>query len=260
MSRFDITAHAALPPDVDLTFSVLGDVHGDTVKLAEAIGDLYKIKPGMDAMVLNGDTVDQGSKAQYNAIEECLKRNGSILPKTIIKNIGNHEFYDNKKGVNKPADVDYLISRYLDFSGEKAVYHDIWIKGYHFISLGSEVSNTPELGAAQAFISPKQQEWLKEKLAEGYQPGKPIFVFLHQHLSSNNGNAIKGWPGVKQDAEIKKILSQYPEVFIFTSHTHTSLESVNVTPNQPFTRVHTGAVKYVFILDGKGGRKIVDDN
>lgn len=260
MSRIDVTAPAALLPDVNLTFSVMGDVHGDTVKLEELIGDLYNIKPGMDAMVLNGDTVDQGVKEQYSAIEECLKKDSSLLPNIIIKNIGNHEFYDYKTGVNKPADVDKFISRYLDFSGEKSVYHDIWIKGYHFISLGSEVSNTPELGTAQAFISPKQQEWLKEKLAEGYQPGKPIFVFLHQHLSSNNGDAIEGWPGVKQDAEIKKILSKYPEVYIFTSHTHTSLESVNITPNQPFTMVHTGAVKYVFLLDGKGGRKIVDDS
>lgn len=260
ISRFEISAHAAQLPDVDLTFSVLGDIHGDTVKLEKAIGDLHTINPMMDAMVLNGDTVDRGLEEKYEAIEECFKRNSSLLPKTIIKNIGNHEFYDYKQGMNTPADVDNFISRYLDFSGEKAVYHDTWIKGYHFISLGSEVSNTPELGTAQAFISPKQQEWLKAKLAEGYQPGKPIFVFLHQQLSSNNGNAIKGWPGVKQDTEIKKILSQYPEVIIFTSHTHTSLESVNVTPDQPFTMVHTGAVKYVFVLDGKGGRKIVDDN
>jgi 3',5'-cyclic-AMP phosphodiesterase len=211
-------------------------------------------------MILNGDNVDQGSKKQYNALERCLEINSSLLPKIIIKNIGNHEFYDNNEGFNKPADVDEFISRYLAFSGEKAVYHDIWIKGYHFISLGSEISNTRELGTAQAFISPKQQEWLKKELAEGYQPGKPIFVFLHQHLSSNNGDAIKGWPGVKQDAQLKKILSRYPEVFIFTSHTHTSLKYVNVTPNQPFTMVHTGAVKYVVIPNGKGGRKVVNDN
>ncbi|WP_434511098.1 metallophosphoesterase family protein [Desulfitobacterium sp. AusDCA] len=259
-SKFIRTEPISQLSDVNLSFSVLGDVHGDTVKLEEALRDLHTVKSGMDAMVLNGDIVDQGTKEQYRAIEKCLKENNSLLPKVLIKNIGNHEFYADKKGLNTPADVYNLISRYLAFSGEKAVYHDTWIKGYHFISLGSEVSNTPGLGTAQAFISPYQQQWLKQKLAERYQPNKPIFVFLHQHLSSNNQNAIHGWPGVKQDAEIKKILSQYPEVFLFTSHTHTSLRSVNVTPNQPFTMVHTGAVKYDFILESNGERKIVDDN
>jgi len=47
-------------PDVDLDFAVLGDVHENIDSFQAAINELYTINPGMDALVLNGDTVDQG--------------------------------------------------------------------------------------------------------------------------------------------------------------------------------------------------------
>jgi len=230
----------------NLTFSVLGDIHGNTGKLKIAIGDLYSINSNMDAMILNGDNVDEGLEAQYNSVEETFKNNKSLLPKIIIKNIGNHDYYDYSKGTNSPVDVEHFKKMYYDFSGEKSVYHDKWVKGYHFISLGSESGNTKELGTVNATLSQAQLMWLKEKLAENYKMGKPIFVFLHQHLSTS----IKGWVGVVQRKELTEILSKYPEVILFTSHTHVLLSVDNVNLNQPYTTVHTGAVTYAILPDG----------
>jgi len=45
-------------------------------------------------------------------------------------------------------------------------------------------------------------------LTEKYEKGKPIFVFLHQHLNTNN---VNGWVGTDQAKEITDILTQYPE-------------------------------------------------
>ena len=59
--------------DGNLTFSVLGDVHGNTDSFQEAINDLYTINPSMDALVLNGDTVDQGIEEQYASIKRIFK-------------------------------------------------------------------------------------------------------------------------------------------------------------------------------------------
>ncbi len=133
---------------------------------------------------------------------------------------------------------------YLDFAGEKSVYHDTWVKGYHFISLGSESGNTRKPGSSvNASLSQNQLEWLKEKLAEKHEKGKPIFVFLHQHLTTS----ITGWMGVEQSSELKEILSGYPEAILFTSHTHVLLSIDNAKPNQPFTTVHTGAVHYAIL-------------
>ncbi|MDR3597768.1 metallophosphoesterase [Clostridium sp.] len=239
-------------PDKDITFAVLGDVHENVDSFNDAIKDLNTINPYMDALVLNGDTVDQGIDEQYDSIKKIISDNRELLPKTIIKNIGNHEFYNYKIRTNSPDQVQTFIKRYLEFSGEEKVYHDTWINNYHFISLGSEDGNSTTIDSVRAFISKDQQKWLKEKLAEKYQRGKPIFVFLHQHLNSSD----EGWIGVEQSKQVREILSKYPEVILFTSHTHSDLNESSVTLNQPFTMVHTGAVTYTIIPDEKSDKGI----
>ncbi|MDA8228905.1 MAG: metallophosphoesterase [Desulfitobacterium hafniense] len=236
-------------PDVDLAFAVLGDIHENVDSFQKAIDDLHAINPAMDALVLNGDTVDQGLEKQYNSIKKVLNKNESLLPKTLIRNIGNHEFFNYEIEKNSPEDVKAFINRYLELAGEEKVYHDTWVKGYHFISMGSEDGNSETLDSVRAYISKEQLKWLKERLAEKYEKGKPIFVFLHQHLNSNPKN---GWVGSDQSDEIRDILSQYPEVILFSSHTHRNLDNTSVTLNQPFTMVHTGAVHYTIIRDPNG--------
>ena len=236
-----------------LTFGVLGDIHSNLDSFQEAIEDLYGIDSKMDLLVLNGDTVDQGKEESYTSIKSVINKNKDLLPKIIIKNIGNHEFYDYEAGTNSAEQVKTFINRYLEFAGEEKVYHDKWVGGYHFISLGSEDGNSNTTDSVRAFISDTQQKWLKDKLAEKYEKGKPIFVFLHQHL--NDGNT--GWIGVEQSKEVRKILSKYPEVILFTSHTHSDLNNSSILFKQPFTMVHTGAVSYTIVYSDnyEGGRK-----
>lgn len=229
----------------DLSFAVLGDVHENIGHFQEAINDLYTINPIMDALILNGDVVDQGLDEQYKSVEKALEKNKDLLPKTIIKNIGNHEFFDYKIETNSKEEVQGFINKYLDFAGEEKVYHDKWINNYHFISLGSEDGNSETMNSVTAFITNEQIEWFKEKLAEKYEKGKPIFVFLHQHLDFGDNS----WIGVQQSEEIKEILSQYPEVVLFSSHTHRDLTEDSVILNKPFTVVHTGAVHYTILPD-----------
>lgn len=254
--KVESSVNTKAPEDDGLTFAVLGDVHGNTGRLENAIKDLHNINGNMDAMILNGDNVDQGLKSQYDAMKNTLNKNSKLLPKTIIKNIGNHDYFDYAKGKNNHEDVQNFINMYLDFSGEKSVYHDTWIKGYHFISLGSESGNTKELGAVNAFLSEKQLDWLKEKLAEKHEKGKPVFVFLHQHLSTS----IKDWIGVEQRRELNKVLSSYPEVILFTSHTHVLLSVDNVKLNQPFTTAHTGSVNYAILPEGYNIKRLYNES
>jgi 3',5'-cyclic-AMP phosphodiesterase len=244
-----------------ISFSVLGDIHTSSLKLEKAIKDLYSINPKADVMVLNGDIVDQGLDGHYSRIQACLHKNRALLPSIVIKNIGNHEYFDYSKGVNPPSKINEYISKYLAFSNEKKVYHDVWVKGYHFISLGSEQCNTQTLGNRQAFISEDQQEWLREKLAEKYEPGKPIFVFLHQHIAGNEKTTSLASSDIKQVNEVKSILSKYPEAILFTSHTHCFLKSNNLLCfHLPFTAIHTGAVNNPVLFDGKGKRIFTKDS
>lgn len=238
-------------PDVELSFVVLGDIHENIDSFQKAIDDMRTINPALDALVLNGDTVDQGLVKQYDSIKKTIEKNKSLLPPILIKNIGNHEFFNYDIEKNSPEDVQTFINRYLEFAGEEKVYHDTWLKGYHFISLGSEDGNSETLDSVRAYISKEQQNWLREKLAEKYEKGKPIFVYLHQPINTNSNS---GWVGSDQGKEIRDILSQYPEVILFTSHTHRPLDDTSINTSQPFTTVHTGAVSYTIVPDGKGGR------
>ncbi|GFZ30350.1 hypothetical protein CSC2_08760 [Clostridium zeae] len=249
------TDKAAVAPasNADLAFAVLGDVHDDIEHFKGAIDDLNTINSNMDALVLNGDTVGQGIETQYASMKKELIENKNLIPKTIIKNIGNHEFFDYSIKVNSPEQVQTFIKRYLEFSGEEKVYHDTWVKNYHFISLGSEDGNSKTIDSVSAFISDEQLNWFKEKIGENYQKGKPIFVFLHQPLDSGNKNMASS----KQSKQVREILSKYPEAILFTSHTHRDLVESSVVVDQPFTMIHTGAVYYTVIPDAnsKGGRK-----
>jgi hypothetical protein len=227
-----------------VSFAVVGDIHGNSESLEMVIRDLFAVNPALDALILNGDSVDQGLESQYQDLQQTLFKNSQLLPDTIIRNIGNHEFFDYNIEVNSPEEVQIFIRRYLDFAAEDRVYHDTWIKGYHFISLGSEDGNSATLDSVRAYISEEQQEWLKEKLAEKYEKGKPIFVFLHQPLNSNPST---GWIGSDQSEKIKATLLSYPEVFLFTSHTHADLTDMSIRLNQPYTAAHTGAVHYTII-------------
>lgn len=246
-------AKTTVTSNADLAFAVLGDVHENIDNFQEAINDLYTINSHMDALVLNGDTVDQGIEEQYDSVKKVLSKNKDLLPKTIIMNIGNHEFFDYTTDVNSPQQVQTFINRYLEFSGEEKVYHDTWVNNYHFISLGSEDGNSETLNSITASISEDQQNWLKETLPENYQKGKPIFVFLHQPLNNGTGS----WVGVVQSDKIREILSLYPEVIIFSSHTHRDLDDSSIVLDQPFTMIHTGAIHYTLIPDAnsEGGRR-----
>lgn len=239
-----------------IAFYVLGDVHTDAERLENAINDLYEVNPGADLMVMNGEIVDQGLPEHYTSVQNTLINNGALLPRYLVKNIGNHEFFDySKESVLTTEESDAHIARFLEFAGEEKVYHDRWIKGYHLISLGSEQTNTADVGNVTAFISQDQLNWLEEKLAEDYKSGRPIFVFLHQPINNTPPGQQRGWVSTKQNVEVFNILSKYPEVVLFSSHTHTYLVSNNmVYSGQPFTALYTGATHGPLKADEKGIR------
>lgn len=243
----------------DLAFAVLGDVHNNIDSFQEAIDDLHEINPKMDALILNGDAVDQGKENQYESVKKFIDKNNKLLPDKIIKNIGNHEFFDYDAGTNSKEQVQTFIKRYLDFAGEEKVYHDTWVNNYHFISLGSEDGNSVTSDTITAYISEDQQKWLKDTIAEKYEKGKPIFVFLHQNLNRLTIPGNISWVGVAQSEQVKEILAQYPEVVLFASHSHLNLYESSITPEETFTIVNTGAVSYTFQADDSSanGRKSV---
>lgn len=225
----------------EVSFGVIGDIHHNTEKLEGAIKDFHKLNRNMDALFLNGDIVDQGLDEYYQSIEEELKSDREYLPKRVVKNIGNHEFYNYEKGTNTEEESNEFIEKFLTFSEESKPYHSRFINGYNFITLGSEETYTDLIGTTAAYISKKQKEWLKEKLVENYEKDRPIFVFIHQGVGESGRN-----PLTEEDKKesIKDVLASYKEVIVFYSHMHQNIRTVNVSNFDGITSVHTGAIHY----------------
>ncbi len=240
-----------------ISFSVISDIHVQywdeqaQNKLVAALKDLHQYNFDLDTLVINGDLGD-GRPADYAKLQSIMQKN--TIPKTVCYTMGNHEFYKayyNSAGAWSPntfpngeSDQD-SIARYLSNTGMPGIYYDRWIKGYHFIFLGSEQYRQSDPGNNEdAWLSPTQLTWLQQKLQENYVQRKPMFVFLHQPLPGTvSGSSARG---VVQHEELKHLLSMYPEVFLFSGHTHWELRLPTTLVRDGFTMINSSSVSYPY--------------
>ncbi|KQO14169.1 metallophosphoesterase family protein [Paenibacillus sp. Leaf72] len=161
-----------------------------------------------------GDITDHGDEAEYaqfSAIVERVKQQGELPP--MLYTIGNHDTW-------KDWEQGQELGSFKHFTGMTAVYYDRWIGGSHFIFLGSELQT-----AKNAELSSTQLAWLAEKLEEHRGDSRPVFLFLHQPLKNTVAGSLEEqeWYGVNQDEELRAVLASWPQVILFTGHTHWEL-------------------------------------
>jgi len=236
-----------------LCFPVISDIHVQywdaeaQKKFAAALTDLNEINPSCDALIINGDLAD-GRTNDYQGLSAILAANPH--PQQIYYTIGNHEFYKayyDQKGNWNPStfpnrETDKAsMERFLSFSLLPRIYYDTWIKEHHFIFLGSEQykQSNPD-NNEDAYLSEAQLEWLKIALNNNYVPNKAIFVFLHQPLQGTVSGSIER--GIVQSDALRLILSQYPEVILFSGHTHWELRLTSTLVRDTFTMVNSSSV------------------
>lgn len=221
-----------------LSFNVLSDTHIRDTSFSQnnflaALQDLHEADPNTDAMVINGDMTNTGFPKEYSIIRELLEQ--SPKPEKTYFSIGNHEFH-NEEG------NEVNIQRFTSFVDQDHVYYEKLVKGYSFIFLGSEgwgPVDSPIKDAAR--LSEKQLNWLEHTLKKRSKNNKPIFVYLHQPLPDTFGEG----PMVLEPEKLEKILSKYPQVVLFSSHTHQDMRLPNTNMMEKgFPIVNTGAVYY----------------
>ncbi|WP_230193180.1 metallophosphoesterase [Paenibacillus sp. CECT 9249] len=206
--------------DVLLQFQVITDTHvkadpGHTYNrnLARALEDIKREAPDSDGIMHAGDITDQGLPEEYSEFLRIWREHGAGLPASYFAS-GNHD-----------VGLGHWPSRlgaYLDATKMSGPYHDHWVKGYHFIFLGTEQGL--ELFAS---LSEAQLSWLDAKLAETKDTARPAFVFLHQPLKDTVAGSYESqrWYGVTQDEALKEVLSKHRHAILFTGHTHWELEA-----------------------------------
>ncbi|MEK3889107.1 metallophosphoesterase family protein [Bacillus sp. FSL K6-3431] len=221
-------------------------------KLKLALKDLKKINPQPDALVVNGDITVDGKNESYKLAKEIMQE--YFYPENTMFTIGNHEFF-NSDG-NGPS-----IERFLNFAQRDFVYGERVVGGYPFILLGSESWGPIDSPIKDsAVLSDSQLIWLEETIQKYKSENKPIFVFLHQPLP----NSVAGTDlpyyrnGVVQDREINKLLIEYPNVILFSGHSHWDLHLPGQFVQKPFGMVNSGAIYDTYGTDGKGHEIVID--
>lgn len=227
-----------------LSFFLLSDLHvtpddGTTVtKLKLALDDISSFESKVEAIVLGGDLTDFGRDRDYAELRRIFGR--YKLP-PLYANMGNHDYYDiwlNKEGQfaqdtvpNGKTDAQSR-ERFQRFFGLDKPYSDVWINGVHIILLSQEayVQERPEVGEG-AWYSDAQLNWLKETL-KPHSDGRPALIMIHQPLPPAGANG--GSHRVIRNVEFREILKPYPNVFVFSGHTHRDLREDGHYSREPF--------------------------
>ncbi|NQX66504.1 metallophosphoesterase [Paenibacillus alba] len=182
-----------------------------------ALQDISATVSDSDGIMHIGDITDSGTLAEYNTFSSIWNLYKGSLPPMHVT-LGNHDV--------RWADFNQRLSSFTAITGMRKQYYDLWIKGYHFIFLGTEKGLKDS-----SYLSETQLKWLDEKLSEKEARDKPIFIFHHQPLKNTvaganvANNKDFNWYGVRQDRELKTILSKHPQSILFSGHTHWELGS-----------------------------------
>lgn len=259
----------------NLTFDVISDtqlingIEYRNDKMSQAMQDLHEVNPDTNAMVVDGDLIDDGLDASYDTFSDVFDNNPS--PDNTFFAIGNHEFTGNS---GTEAGFKDAMDRFIDFNNDTAsteideVYYKREVNGYPFIFLGSEgwgPSGSNKQDSAR--LSDEQIEWFENALDEYEEqdPDKPIFVFLHQPmqnslLNTDNDNlphyqeSILNTDAENIEDEMKSIFKDHPQIIFFTAHMHYDLQLPKMFVEQDnITYVHTGGIFNNWGPDGSGG-------
>ena len=240
-------------------FQVLSDIHLNgrssfNDQFSAALEEIKRLSPNSAGIIVNGDITDDGRERTYELFQELIAEAGEDLP-PVYCTIGNHDFWDSTK-----TDAE-RIATFLEYTNPDSdtVYFDKWINGAHFIFLGSEM-----LGNwTAAYLSVEQLNWFRETLAENRDENRPIYVFLHQGIPNTVAGTFdyQGWHGIERAEEFAEIIGEYPEVILFTSHSHWQMESdFNMKPRdeQLPTIFNTASLGYLWsdaseTIDGSQG-------
>ncbi|WP_409343013.1 metallophosphoesterase family protein [Paenibacillus sp. MBLB4367] len=229
-----------------VSFEVVTDMHitgnknhAHNKNIEDALKDMIALNPDSDGLMAVGDNTDNGSEAEYLELSRIFNLYKNDLPETHFVQ-GNHDV--------RWGDWSKYSDLFAKYTNMKSSYYDFWIKGYHFIFLGTEKGLKD-----YSYLSETQLKWLDAKLSENESKDKPVFIFHHQPLKNTVAGANDGylksnyWYGVRQDKELKTILAKHPQSILFSGHTHWELGAKDTMYNAKYaTMFNAAATSYLW--------------
>ena len=243
---------------------VISDTQDDPEDYKLAVRRLNAMPDKANALVINGDLVDNGGQEQWDkflaAREEVTHDSGVEL-----WTIGNHEMYG-------PESSEVHLNRFLKYSGQEKPWNEVMVNGTPMISINTEYYSDVDRDGKEPFqrISEEQLQWLDERLAHWDSEGVTALVFTHPLLPGTVSMSHSAWyqNDFEDEEAVSDVLSKYNDVVAFTSHSHSSLRQNNWwgtrrydgTPQGAigFPVVNTGAILNEYLPDGDHDEDIVD--
>jgi len=224
-----VTFEAKDPDNLRLQVSVFADIHMQGFfwsqfrlpmqsfdQLTRSLRDISGAAQPIDALVLLGDNTMNGQSLEYIWLYGLLSRYNRARETFVV--MGNHDLSLNTMAPRTAIDRHNFFWQSYDGTRATEAYYSRVIGGYTFIALAGEGpadGNVTNPSADERIISDEQIAWLAQTM-ENAPEGKPIFVFVHQHV--NTGFPLPEF--FPRAAEIREILEQYDNVFVFNGHWH----------------------------------------
>ena len=221
-------------------------------RFKQMLEDVVTTSPDSKGIVVVGDVTDTGAAKEYENVISVYEA-AEDAPR-MYWSIGNHDY------ALSYGDTQTQRELFLQYSGLESVYYDEWIADTHFVFLGSEETDTAS--GTGAIISDTQLDWLETTLADGYEEGRPIFVFLHQSVYNTVAGSLpgQGWDGIgvagvidDSEARLMSILAEYPEAIFFSGHSHWEMNSTDTMYERTAsmcTAFNTASVAYLWTSYG----------
>lgn len=204
---------------------------------------------GMDALIIGGDFTNVGGKKAWGTFKEIYDKvmadSDQPIPLYIL---GNHDYwldyFVKSREIPTPAKMQ---KRFTKYTGELPYSHKV-INGYHFICWSSSDGSYDK--------SYMNEDWIRGELdkAVADAPDKPIFVITHINaLETVYGS--DGWG----NADITRILKDYPQVISISGHSHFSLIDERSIWQGEFTAYSTQSLDYIELEEGKFNGSVPKD-
>ena len=209
-------------------FQVLTDIHANpdygfwSSHFYNALLDIKCLSGNTSGIFTCGDNTDMGSTSHYQHFNSIVDSVFNKNAPNIYYTVGNHDYMYYKEDV---GGFDAAISYFTKTTKMPNHYYSVEVEGHKCIFLSSDVQNV------QGTMEEKQLNWFKNELAS-LNKDEFAFVFVHQPFSNTTSGTLEGqdWAGLHNvSEEIKNVLKDYPNVVVFTGHTHYSLESRKTT-------------------------------
>ena len=226
------------PANYLYSFEVLTDLHIQSVfpkhisHLKMALRDMSSLSSNSSAIFTTGDNINRTTEAEYQLLNQIINDNKTQYTPEIYYSLGNHDYMYN-------TNYSVAVELFKKYTKMESTYYSKTINNNKFIVLCSEYMVMP------GSMSDKQLEWLENELKTVNQ-NDSTFIFLHQPLVDTVSGSLKeqmnqSWYGfVNQSNRIKEIINKYPNVILFSGHTHWTLDSY-----QPALYGHKQQASYV---------------